>query len=78
MVEIPEAYEYLEALEHEIPVIFASLLDMAFQIRCERAAEPSELYLRTVPDTIRDWLHPDHPYWKEIFTILFLFARNSK
>ncbi len=62
MVEIPEAYEYLEAVVLEGPEIFPSLLDMAFQIRCERIAERRELYLRTVLDTITDRLHPDHPY----------------
>ena len=62
IVRIPEACEYLEEVVHEGSVKFASLLDMIFQIHSERTAERSELYLRTVLDTITDWLHPDHPY----------------
>ncbi len=54
MMEIPEAYEYLEALVHQGLVIFASLLDMVFQILCEHRAERLELYLRTVLETITD------------------------
>ncbi len=78
MVEIPEAYEYLEELVDEGPVIFASLLDMVFQIRCERTAERRELYWRTVLETITDWLHHDHPYREESLAILVLFVRISK
>ncbi len=62
VVELPEVYEYLEALEHEGPVIFASHLNMVFEIRCERTAERRELYLRTALETITNWIHPDHPY----------------
>ncbi len=78
MVEIPEAYEYLEALVQEGSVIFAPLLDMDFHISCERTAERRELYLRTVLDTITDWHHHDHPYLEECLTIIVLLARISK
>ena len=75
MLEIPEAYEYLEAFVYECPVIFASLLDMSFQIRCERTAEHRELYFCTVLDTITDWLHPDHLYWEHISKLYYVRDR---
>ncbi len=61
MVKVPAAYDHLEAEVHTGPILFASLLDMVFQIREERTAEGRKLYLRTVLDTKEDWLHPDYP-----------------
>ncbi len=60
MVKVPAAYEHLEAEVHTGPVLFASLLDMVFQIHEERTSEHRELYLRTVLETLDDWLHPDY------------------
>ncbi len=60
MVKVPVAYDHLEVEVHTCPVLFASLLDIVLQIREQRAAERRELYLRTVLDTIEDWLHPDY------------------
>ncbi len=60
MVNVPAAYDHLEAEVHTGPVLLASLLDIVFQIREERTVERRELYLRTALDTIEDWLHPDY------------------
>ena len=60
MVKVPAAYDYLDAEVHTGPVLFASLLDMVFQIREKRTAERRKLYLRTVLDTIEGWLRPDY------------------
>ncbi len=60
MEKVPAAYHHLEAEVHTGPVLFASLLDMVFQIREERTAKRRELYLCTVLDTIDAWIHPDY------------------
>ena len=60
MVKLPAAYDHLEAEVHIGSVLFASLLDMVFQIREERTFERCELYFPTVLDTIEDCLHPDY------------------
>ncbi len=60
MVKVPAAYVHLESEVRTGPVPFASLLDMVFQIREHCTADRRELYLRTVLDTIDDWLHPDY------------------
>ncbi len=60
MVKLPAAYDHLEAEVHTGQVLFASFLDMVFQIREERTSEHRELYLRSFLETIDDWLHPDH------------------
>ncbi len=60
MVKVTAAYDHLEVEVHSGPVLFASLLDMAFQIREERTAECRKLYLRTALHNIDDWLHPDY------------------
>ena len=54
MVKLPALYDHLEAEVHTVPVLFASLLDMIFQI-CEKLeAERRELNLCTVLDTRED------------------------
>ncbi len=55
MVDVPAAYDHLEAEVHTGPVLFAF-----FQIREERTTERRELYIRTVLNNIGDWLHPDY------------------
>ncbi len=60
MVKVPASHGHLEAEVHTGPVLFASLLDMVFQIREERTAECRILYLRTILDTIEDWFYPDY------------------
>ncbi len=62
MVQVSAAYERWEAEVHEGLVIFASLLDLVFQIRQERSVEHREMYLRTVLGTVDYCLFPDHPY----------------
>ena len=61
MVKVPVAYDHLEAEFHTGPALFASLLDMVFQILEERTFKRPELYIRTVLETIEGWLHTDYP-----------------
>ena len=60
MVKVPAAYDHLEAEVHTGPVLFASFVDMVFQIREGRTAESRETYLRTILDTIDDYLRQDY------------------
>ncbi len=62
MFNVPAGVRYLTSEVKTGPVIFASLLDLVFQISQKSTVERRELYLRTALDNITDWLHPDHPY----------------
>ncbi len=60
MVKVPASYEHLESEIRTGPVLFASLLNMVFQIREEQSTECRELYLCTALGTIDDRIHPDY------------------
>ncbi len=62
MVKVPAAIDHLTAEVTTGPAIFASLLELALEIRDESTEERRELYLCTILDRIVDWIHPDYPY----------------
>ena len=62
MVKVPAAANHLESEILIGPVIFASMLSMAAEIRKEPTEGRRNIYLETILDTIVDWLLPDFPY----------------
>ncbi len=78
MAKVLAAYEHLAEEGNIGPILFVSLLAIAFQILLERIKKSDELYLLTVVYTIDDFLHPVYPYWEgnRSFSVLFEYLQT--
>lgn len=63
MVHVPEAARYLNESHPMGLVLFSGILNLAAEVRRESTEDRRNAYLKTVFNTMDDWMHPSYPHF---------------